>query len=65
MKEVNGSIDSLKHTIYALSDEEVARIQREKKVDPSISKEKGTLADNQTLEQLTCTIQATVLLEIV
>ncbi|MGF2714268.1 helicase-related protein [Bacillus cereus] len=49
LKEVNGSIDSLKHTIYLLSDEEVARIQREKTVDPSISKEKGTLADNQTL----------------
>ncbi|MEC2463353.1 DEAD/DEAH box helicase [Bacillus cereus] len=49
LKEVNGCIDSLKNTIYALSDEEVARIKQNKSVDPSISKEKGTLLDNQTL----------------
>lgn len=49
LREERGSIDSLKHTIYNLSDDEVLQVRNTGEIDPSISKEKGTLTDAQTL----------------
>ncbi|PHE64377.1 helicase SNF [Bacillus toyonensis] len=48
-KQRNESIDDLKRTIYDLSKEEVEQIRQTGVVDPSISREKGTLRDAQTL----------------